>query len=53
VRALRNLLYGLQPFDPVALGGAVAVLATCATVALLIPVRHATRVDPMMVLRTE
>jgi len=53
VRLLRNLLYGLQPFDPVALGGAVAVLAGCATVALLIPVHHATRVDPMIALRAE
>ena len=53
VRLLRNLLYGLQPFDPVALGGAVAVLAGCATVALLIPVHHATRVDPMIALRAD
>jgi putative ABC transport system permease protein len=53
VRLLRTLLYGLQPFDPVALGGAVAVLAGCATVALLIPVHHATRVDPIIALRAE
>jgi hypothetical protein len=53
VRLLRTLLYGLQPFDPVALGSAVAVLTGCATVALLIPVRHATRVDPMIALRAE
>jgi putative ABC transport system permease protein len=53
VRLLRNLLYGLQPFDPIALGGAVAILVGCATIALLIPVHHATRVDPMVVLRAE
>jgi putative ABC transport system permease protein len=53
MRLLRNLLYGLQPFDPVSLGGAVAVLAGCATVALLIPVHRAIRVDPMVALRTE
>jgi predicted permease len=53
VRLLRNLLYGLQPFDPIALGGAVAVLVGCATLALLIPVHHATRVDPMLALRAE
>lgn len=53
VRLLRNLLYGLQPFDPIALGGAVAILVGCATIALLIPVYHATRVDPMVALRAE
>jgi putative ABC transport system permease protein len=53
VRLLRNLLYGLQPFDPIALGGAVAILVGCATIALLIPVYHATRVDPMVALRAD
>ena len=53
VRLLRGLLYGVPPFDPIALGGAVAILMGCATVALLIPVRRATRVDPMVVLRGE
>jgi ABC-type antimicrobial peptide transport system permease subunit len=53
VRLLRNLLYGVQPFDPVALGSAIAILAGCATVALLIPVHRAIRVDPMVALRSE
>jgi putative ABC transport system permease protein len=53
VGLLRNLLYGVEPFDPIALGGAVAILVGCATVALLIPVHRATRVDPMVALRTE
>jgi putative ABC transport system permease protein len=53
VRLLRNLLYGVQPFDPIALGGAVAILVGCATIALLIPVHQATRVDPMVALRAE
>ena len=50
-RALRGLLYGTSPFDPVALGAAVALLAACGTAALLGPVRRATRVDPIAVLR--
>jgi putative ABC transport system permease protein len=50
-RLLRSLLYGVPPFDPVALGLAVAVLLACATVALLAPVRRATRVDPATALR--
>ncbi len=52
-RLLRNLLYGVPPFDPIALGGAVAILLGCATVALLIPVRRATRVNPVVALRAE
>ena len=51
VRLLRGLLYEVPPFDPIALGGAVALLACCATVALLIPLRRAARVDPATALR--
>lgn len=47
----RSLFDGVPPFDPIALGGAVAIVVGCATVALLIPVRRATRVDPMVALR--
>ena len=50
-RMLRGLLYGVAPLDPIALGIAVAALLVCATVALLVPVRRATRVDPITVLR--
>ena len=50
-RALRGLLYGIPPFDPLALAVAVALLVTCAAVALLVPVRRATRADPIEVLR--
>jgi predicted permease len=53
VRLLRDLLYGVPPFDPIALGVAVVILIGCATVALLIPVRRATRVDPVVALRAE
>ena len=38
-------------FDPLTIGGAVVVLLICASVALLVPVRRATRVDPITVLR--
>ena len=50
-RLLRTLLYGVSPFDPLALGVAIATLMVCAAVALLVPVRRATRVDPISVLR--
>jgi putative ABC transport system permease protein len=53
VRLLRAWLFGVPPFDPIALGGSIAILVACATAALLIPVRRATRLDPMVVLRAE
>jgi predicted permease len=49
--ALRSLLVGVSRFDPVTLGLAVLALAACAAAALLVPVRRATRVDPVAVLR--
>ena len=50
-RLLRGLLFGVTPFDPVTLAAAVAMLMACAALALLVPVRRATRVDPVGVLR--
>ncbi|HMC54869.1 MAG TPA: ABC transporter permease [Gemmatimonadaceae bacterium] len=48
---LRTQLFGVPQFDPVAIGTAVLVLLVCAGVALLVPVRRATRVDPISVMR--
>ena len=50
-RLLGGLLYGVAPFDPVALGASATLLLACAAVALLVPVRRATRVDPIATLR--
>jgi predicted permease len=50
-RFIRDMLYAVAPFDPVALGIAFVVLLACGVVALLVPVRRATRVDPITVLR--
>jgi len=50
-RLLRNLLFGVPPSDPIALGAAVLTLLACGTVALLVPVRRATRVDPITAIR--
>jgi len=52
-RLLRGLLFGVSPFDPLALGVAIAVLAVCATLALAIPLRRAMSVAPADVLRTQ
>jgi predicted permease len=53
VRLLGDLVYGVRPYDPIALGVAIAVLFTCATLALLVPVRRATKVDPVVALRAQ
>ncbi|MBC8089948.1 MAG: ABC transporter permease [Phycisphaerae bacterium] len=50
-RLLRTQVVGVPLFDPIAIGVAVAILLVCAGVALLVPVRRATRVDPISVLR--
>ena len=50
-RFVSTQLYGVVPGDPVAIGGAVALLATVAIVAGLIPSIRAARVDPTRALR--
>jgi ABC-type antimicrobial peptide transport system permease subunit len=50
-RLVRDLLYQVEPFDPATVGVSVAVLVVCATIALLIPVHRATRVDAAVALR--
>jgi predicted permease len=51
--ALRGVLYGITPFDPVAWGLAVAAMLIAAGMANFVPARRAMRVDPMTALRTE
>ena len=50
-RSIGELLYSVRPFDPIALGSAAVMLCLCATAALLVPVRRATKADPIAVLR--
>jgi predicted permease len=50
-RLVSGLLYGVRPFDPVTLGVTLLAVVACAMVALLVPVRRATRVDPITTLR--
>ena len=50
-RLVRSQLFGVPAFDPLTIGVAVMVLLTCAALALFVPVRKATRVDPITVLR--
>jgi predicted permease len=50
-RLLGGLLYQVTPFDPLTLGLALLTLLVCAAAALLGPVRKATRVQAISVLR--
>jgi predicted permease len=52
-RYLGKLLFGVSPLDPATFVGAVAVFAAVSALACYIPARRATRVDPLVVLRTE
>jgi predicted permease len=53
VRVLRDLLYGVPAFDPIALSVAVSVLIACAALAMLVPMRRAVRLDPAATLRAQ
>ncbi|HEY2019016.1 MAG TPA: ABC transporter permease [Bryobacteraceae bacterium] len=52
-RALRSLLFGVEPLDPVALGGVSCVLLLAATAACYLPARWASQLDPLLALRHE
>ena len=52
-RAATSMLYGLKPYDPVTLGGAVLLLAAVALIASYAPARRAAGLDPMDALREE
>jgi putative ABC transport system permease protein len=51
--ALRGLLYGITPFDPIAWALAMTAMVAAAGVANFVPARRAMRVDPLTALRTE
>jgi ABC-type lipoprotein release transport system permease subunit len=52
-RVLSTYLFETQPTDPVALGGVALACLVAGAIACLGPARRATRVDPMLALRSE
>jgi putative ABC transport system permease protein len=52
-RTLTSLLFGVQPTDVPTFVGVSILLATLALIACIIPALRATRVDPLVVLRTD
>jgi ABC-type lipoprotein release transport system permease subunit len=50
-RALRKLLYGVAPGDPMTLLAVAALLGIVAALACYIPARRASRLDPAVTLR--
>jgi ABC-type antimicrobial peptide transport system permease subunit len=52
-RGLARFLYGVSPFDISTFAGVSLVLLAAGVAATVFPARRATRVDPVVALRTE
>jgi len=53
VRLARTQLFQVEPVDPVAMAGAIAVLVVLAFAACILPAHRASCIDPMTALRQE
>jgi len=50
---MQTLLFNVRPADPATMVAVAAMIATVALIACYVPARRATRVDPLIALRTE
>jgi predicted permease len=53
VQIVRSYLFGINPYDPVTLIGAIILLLTVAVMAAWFPAQRAAKIDPMEALRYE
>jgi predicted permease len=53
VRLMSKMLYGVRPDDPLTFGTVSVVLGAAALLAICVPARRATRIEPMVALRQE
>jgi len=53
VSVTRSMVYGISPLSPLHLASAAGVMALVGLAATMIPVRRASRVDPLEALRAE
>lgn len=52
-RAMKSLIYGVRPDDPVTFGAVAGIVLLVALAASFVPARRAARADPMRALRAE
>ena len=52
-RVMKSLLFQVEPTDPAVFGGVTALILAVCALAVLMPARKATRVDPVSALRSE
>jgi predicted permease len=52
-QAMRSVVYGIKPHDPITMVGATVLIIAVATLAAWLPARRAARIDPMEALRYE
>lgn len=52
-RLMSFVLYQVEPLDPVVFGGIAVILMVTGMVASYLPARRATRVDPLVAMRSE
>ena len=52
-QAMKNLLFGVQPFDPITFAGVTLTLTFVGVIASLVPAWRAVRVDPVSAIRAD